>query len=233
MLKHSRSGKVLKFPLRKWEEAHSVVSFLVMTMSYQWSHVLSRVLRAFLPDVLLINMSCFCNCCKCSTDALRDCYTEFFVTRHMADVGGEPGGSLQSNFVTSAPLSLHAFWLIYLPEVFGILFCWQLCKFGFFCCCFFVLNLFLINKNFVHIFYHFMSCLYFYKRYKKTACAKIYIYVLVSNDAQQGVESKINHGEGRYILWHLRVQYPKHYKTTKIHLSFVYMIQYNQLLSIL
>lgn len=28
MPKHSRTGKVLKFPLRKWEEAHPAVSFL-------------------------------------------------------------------------------------------------------------------------------------------------------------------------------------------------------------
>lgn len=28
MPKHSRTGKVLKFPLRKWEETHSAVSFL-------------------------------------------------------------------------------------------------------------------------------------------------------------------------------------------------------------
>lgn len=47
MLKHSKTGKVLKFPLRKWKEAHSVFLSFVMTMSYQWSHVLIRVLRAF------------------------------------------------------------------------------------------------------------------------------------------------------------------------------------------
>lgn len=75
LLKRSRTGKVLKFPLRKWEEAHLVLSFLcndyvitVITCVIQSSQSISA--RCFIDTD--VNFLCFIH----SAEALSDSFTE-------------------------------------------------------------------------------------------------------------------------------------------------------------